>query len=734
MKTSQKWIIAVGNILTAIGIAYFVLAMVGTGRTGEAYIGTFDTQNFNENWSVSWDGNEQTVSLPVYLEDCRNVSVIMENILPENVTDGMRLCMRSALQELRFYIDGELRGAYESDNFPYVGTHLPSSYVMVDLTEEDAGKPISIHVKISDRSKLNEVSIGYGNNAWFALLRDNLAVVIAAILLVAVGLFGGLFFVLLHKRMHLSGAIFFLGQTMVIVGLWILSESHIRQLIFRSPSYSSIFAYILVESLGGFVALYFDSVQKRKYQKAYQVIELLIFGQIAVNIILSVTGIAELYSTILFSHAWLIVGLCFFAITAFIDIRTRRIREYFITALGMVAFLVFCVFEMLEYYLTDFHILGKYLCAGFIILLFSTIVQAVLEEFERIRVNIEKEKFQAELERKVDEQTHELRARQQQIRDLFVETVTALSEAVDAKDRYTSGHSRRVAEYARMIAVRMGKTPEEQDEIYRAGLLHDVGKIRIPNGIINKAGRLTDEEYNIIKIHPVTGYHILKGIAGNSHIAIAAKYHHERYDGKGYPNGLAGENIPEMARILGVADAYDAMASDRSYRKAMPQDVIRSEIEKGRGTQFDPAIAEIMLQMIDEDTQYTLKQPEVIEKRLLVIDDEVTVHNIILDIMNDEPMYHIFSAYDTEAALDILERQTFSLILLDMKMPGTDGWELLHLICEKYQTPVVLMTEERNQDISLEFERLGCEDYIAKPFLPPLLLEIVHTMTEKAEY
>ncbi len=173
---------------------------------------------------------------------------------------------------------------------------------------------------------------------------------------------------------------------------------------------------------------------------------------------------------------------------------------------------------------------------------------------------------------------------------MFLQTVMALSEAVDAKDRYTSGHSKRVADYARRIAQRLGKSSEEQDEVFRAGLLHDVGKIRIPEEIINKPGRLTDEEYNNIKIHPVTGFHILHGISEDSIIAIAAKYHHERYDGKGYPNGLAGEEIPEVARILGVADSYDAMASNRSYRNALPQEVVRSEIEKGRGTQFDPTL------------------------------------------------------------------------------------------------------------------------------------------------
>ncbi len=321
--------------------------------------------------------------------------------------------------------------------------------------------------------------------------------------------------------------------------------------------------------------------------------------------------------------------------------------------------------------------------------------------------------------------------REDTVKELFIQTVTALSEAVDAKDRYTSGHSKRVADYARRIAARMGKSKEEQEEIYRAGLLHDVGKIRIPAEIINKPGRLTDEEYNIIKIHPVTGYHILQGISEDSVIAIAAKYHHERYDGKGYPNGLSGENIPEVARILGVADSYDAMASNRSYRNALPQDVVRNEIEKGRGTQFDPQIADVMLEMISEDTSYGMKETDSLKRRVLTVDDEAMNNKIIAHIMKDEPRYEIVQAGSGKQALELLEQQSFDLILLDVRMPEMDGLETLRRIREKYRVPVVLMTSDRTLEAATEFAELGCDDFITKPVLPLLIKEIVHTMTER---
>jgi putative two-component system response regulator len=140
------------------------------------------------------------------------------------------------------------------------------------------------------------------------------------------------------------------------------------------------------------------------------------------------------------------------------------------------------------------------------------------------------------------------------------------------------------------------------------GLLHDVGKIGVPDAVINKPSRLTEEEFSLIKNHPVMGARILKNIKEMPQLSSGARWHHERYDGKGYPDGLKGKDIPEEARIIAVADSYDAMTSRRSYRDPLPQDVVRDEIVKGRGTQFDPDFADIMLKMIDEDTGFDMRE------------------------------------------------------------------------------------------------------------------------------
>lgn len=232
------------------------------------------------------------------------------------------------------------------------------------------------------------------------------------------------------------------------------------------------------------------------------------------------------------------------------------------------------------------------------------VADVVIQRINRI---LELRHLQCSLQTEVEKKTKELKESHIKVRNLSTQIMLSLTSAIDAKDTYTKGHSSRVAKYSREIARRMGKKQGEMDEIYFAGLLHDVGKIGIPDAIINKPDKLT-EEFAVIQTHPSIGAGILGTISEMPTISVGAHYHHERYDGKGYPDGLVGEEIPELARIIGTADAYDAMSSKRSYRDILPQEVVRREIEKGKGLQFDPVIADIMLTIIDEDKEYNLRE------------------------------------------------------------------------------------------------------------------------------
>ncbi len=220
---------------------------------------------------------------------------------------------------------------------------------------------------------------------------------------------------------------------------------------------------------------------------------------------------------------------------------------------------------------------------------------------QRVKRIIDLSGYQKSIEKEVQRQTRKNRR-------LSREIMLTLSKAVDIKDHYTDGHSRRVAAISAEIARRMGKSAKEQVEQYEIGLLHDIGKIGIHEDIIHKTSRLSDDEFAEIKEHTLKGYEILKEIEDMPRLWEGARWHHERYDGSGYPDGLAGENIPEVARIVCLADCYDAMTSTRTYSTPKRQSDVRAEIERCSGSWFDPQIAQILLAMIDEDKDYHMNE------------------------------------------------------------------------------------------------------------------------------
>ena len=191
--------------------------------------------------------------------------------------------------------------------------------------------------------------------------------------------------------------------------------------------------------------------------------------------------------------------------------------------------------------------------------------------------------------------------RREQIEKMSVQMIETLANAIDAKDRYTNGHSYRVAEYAVLLAKKLGWSEEHIKFLRYEAILHDVGKIGIPDVILNKNSRLNEDEYDILQEHAYLGGEILSKADTIPNAAMVAKYHHERIDGKGYPNGLVGDEIPIEARLVGIVDSFDAMNSDRVYRKALPKEKIITELKNGRGTQFDAEILDVFLEMYEND-------------------------------------------------------------------------------------------------------------------------------------
>ena len=200
-------------------------------------------------------------------------------------------------------------------------------------------------------------------------------------------------------------------------------------------------------------------------------------------------------------------------------------------------------------------------------------------------------------------QVRKYNQRHERDNEIINESIETFTGFIDAKDPYTNGHSKRVARYTRMIAERMGYEGEELDRIYYTALLHDCGKIGVPDNILGKPGKLTDDEFRIIKSHTVIGGDILRSFKSLENVGEGALYHHERYDGTGYPEGRAGEAIPLIARMICVADSFDAMNSNRVYRHKLTRELILREIETNKGLQFDPQIADVMLKLLRDSEE-----------------------------------------------------------------------------------------------------------------------------------
>lgn len=211
----------------------------------------------------------------------------------------------------------------------------------------------------------------------------------------------------------------------------------------------------------------------------------------------------------------------------------------------------------------------------------------------RISRILELHDLRNDLEAKLKEKTKQLEL-------VTLNAVMAIAKAIEAKDSYTSGHSDRVASCSVAIAMRLGWEEERVTNLQYVALLHDIGKIGVPDAVLNKPLCLNAEEVEIIRQHALSGGEILKAIHTIPNLQNGALYHHERYDGKGYPMGLKGEEIPIEARIISIADTYDAMTSDRAYRKRLTKENVLSELRKGRGTQFDPALLDLFVSMLED--------------------------------------------------------------------------------------------------------------------------------------
>jgi response regulator RpfG family c-di-GMP phosphodiesterase len=292
----------------------------------------------------------------------------------------------------------------------------------------------------------------------------------------------------------------------------------------------------------------------------------------------------------------------------------------------------------------------------------------------------------------------------------YESTLEGWSRALDYRDHETEGHSQRVTEGTMRLAAAMGVDEEELPHIRRGALLHDIGKMGVPDAILLKPGPLTEEEWEIMRKHPVYAFELLYPIRYLRPALDIPYAHHERWDGKGYPRGLGKERIPLAARIFAVVDVFDALTSNRPYRRALPVNEARTYIQEQAGKQFDPAVVEAFLKLYQELGE----QPR--RATILVVDDDDVSLELMTELLSEE--YEVFVARAVEVALTLLEHTRIDLILTDQWMPHMSGLQLLESARElSPETRAILISAAADTTMLTQALRLGTvRDFIDKPW------------------
>jgi putative two-component system response regulator len=335
----------------------------------------------------------------------------------------------------------------------------------------------------------------------------------------------------------------------------------------------------------------------------------------------------------------------------------------------------------------------------------------------------------ADLQNAVAGALERIRRTEHDVRErLLAPTLAAtLANAIEARDAELHGHCERLGELAARIAERVGLSPQQIDRVRLGAVLHDVGKIAIPDRVLLKNGRFTDEERELMRLHPEIGERLLEPIDFLADVRSVVRHHHERWDGGGYPDALAGEDIPLPARIVTLADSIEAMSAPRAYRAPLGKRELVRELGEGRGVQWDPELVDVALDLIESgELSFSSEGLRLVDRSpltraqaqlsvLLVEDDDEQALLAAESLESASENVRVVHARDAATAKELCRSSRWALAIVDYTLPDGDGLELLQAIKERTPTlPVVLLTGEGSEAVAIEAFRRGAADYVVK--------------------
>ena len=495
-------------------------------------------------------------------------------------TDGMALCLKSIDTNFEIYADGNRIYTYH----PFVPKWLGISYGMyvhtVSIPQNTTEHRLRLEPIFPDTpAGFRNVVIEEGGQYMARLFRNNLTTFNCSLLTLFIGLLFlivGLFGKILMKYSGLDFISF--GVLCTLLGFTGFNDTLLLQVLTQHPSVVRVVTYICLIFIPYPAVSFFASATGQGHSRLISGTLAACFVNFVMQFWLNYAGISDYYYLVYISHGIIIAA---FGVSIYLMIRAIRLSAIHPDLLrslvsGLSACVVGAALDMLRYYYSQSYGSSDFTRLG--VLIFAVLMGAYL--------------FHAQV-----------RALNQKQRDnmTFIRELTeAFAKVIDMKDSYTNGHSSRVAKYTTMLARELGYDEETVEKYYRIALLHDIGKIGVPPEVLNKPGKLTDAEFETIKSHTSRGYEALKGISIMPELAIGAQSHHERPDGRGYPDHLKGDEIPRVAQIIAVADCFDAMYSDRPYRKRMNFDKAVSIIKEVSGTQLTPDVVDAFFRLVEK--------------------------------------------------------------------------------------------------------------------------------------
>ncbi len=771
-----------GFVLCFITVIIFLIirAFIPSDDPGEANIGSFDSTSFNEGWMMEAKGGMVEVTLPAKM-DLRPGSVIsITNTLPESINDGMTLMFRTSIEDIYVYIGGELRESYASSGFKRMPHHLPSAYVVANIGSADAGKMIEVRLTVKDKAVINEIRLSDGNNAWFKIIRDNIAITVIASIVAILGLATTALYLFFYKRAAAGKSVLYLGLLMTDMGLWSLSESRLRQIIFERPSLSTYFAYFSMELAGVLACMFLNEVQSGKNGKRYLLLESLMSLQIIMNIILALTGVAELYQTLIFSHLWFVIGIILIIYNIVTDIIRKQTGDYIFVLTGMAVFVFFAILELVNFYINPFRSFGAYICAGLLFLLIFTLVQ----ETDRIyRLRLDKSLSDAANKAKSDflaSMSHEIRTpisavlgmNELILRESRDEDIRAYAENID-----TAGNSLMdiINDILDLSIIESGKLNIINTVYNPAFVIYDTCTMiekrakeknlslrahvdrELPSGLIGDDKRLRQILVNLLtnavkyteKGQVILTVNLIKTEGKKAYLNISVKdtgigikpedrdklfesftrvddQKTRNIEGTGLGLSIVSRLLDMMGSRLEIESIY-GVGSDFYF------DLIQ-EIENAEPVgDYEKHIAG---RQTGKQQEKYLYAPGL---RLLVIDDRPLNLAVVRGFLKNSGI-KIDCALSGEEGILMMKENRYDMALFDHMLPGLDGVETYRKCLDdgilSKDFPAVMMSANAIEGSGNEYLNAGFCDYLFKPFTSDELTDVIvkHLPGDKIEF